>query len=513
MFGKKRKQEALTKRTEAINQSLEGQKTARSLEENILLMKTLFQDVDVMRYRFIEENGKPVIAIVFSDGMVSSSSINDSILRPLMNMQALPKGPDLLKRLTGEVIEVSEAELSDDLKKIVTSVTYGDTILFVEGCEGAAILNTKSFPVRSVSEPDSEKNLNGPREGFTESIMQNVSMLRRRARTNDFKIRQMSLGRRTETSVMVCYFDGMVNRRALEEVMARLARIDIDAVLDSNYITELIRDHRFSLFRTSGYTERPDVAIGRMLEGRIVVMVDGSPSVLTVPYLFIENFQASEDYYLSFYYTSFSRMLRMLGFFMTIAVPGLYLAIVAFQHEMLPTPLFINVTAERTNVPLPAAVEAFLMLIVFDILRETGVRMPTKIGQALSIVGALVIGQAAVEASLVAAPMIIMVAITGITNLLVPKLNASVIFIRLFVLLLSSMFGFFGLTMALSLVLIHILGLTSFGVPYVSLDGDLRLTRVKDIAIRAPWWDQIERPVNLTENRTRQKPPEGPEHA
>jgi len=194
---------------------------------------------------------------------------------------------------------------------------------------------------------------------------------------------------------------------------------------------------------------------------------------------------------------------------MTVTVPGLYIAVVAFQHEMLPSPLFINITAERQSVPLPAAVEAFVMLIVFDILRETGVRMPTNIGQALSIVGALVIGQAAVEAKLVAAPMIIVVAMTGITNLLVPKLNAPVIYLRMFVLILSSMFGFFGLTIGLSLILMHIISLTTFGLPMLSLDGDTDLQSVKDNAMRAPWWTMLTRPPELTRNRTRMKPPKG----
>jgi spore germination protein KA len=169
----------------------------------------------------------------------------------------------------------------------------------------------------------------------------------------------MTVGRVTQTCVMVCYLDGVVNRGALEELMRRLSAIDIDGILDSNYLTELIREHRHSLFRTIGYTERPDVVVGKLLEGRIAVLVDGTPVALTVPYLFIEHFQSSEDYYLSFYYTSFSRLLRMLGFFMTISVPGLYIAIVAFHHEMLPSPLLLNITAERASVPLPAALEAF----------------------------------------------------------------------------------------------------------------------------------------------------------
>ncbi|NLF28211.1 MAG: spore germination protein [Clostridiales bacterium] len=509
MFGFLKKQRDTAKKVEAFNQGLSSLKVSKSLAENVETMKQLFQDVDIMKYRFVSKDGEDAYFIAFSDGMVNSAIVNDSIVRPLTLAARPPKGEDLVKRLTLEVVQINECELVGDFKKIVGSVTYGDTVLFADGSKEAAILNTKGFPIRAVAEPDSEKTLSGPREGFNESLMQGLSMLRRRARTNDFKIRQMSFGSRTETAVAVCYFDSIVNRPALRELLRRLEKIDIDGVLDSNYLVELIRDHRYSPFRTIGYTERPDTVIGKLLEGRVAILVDGSPSTLTLPYLFIENFQSNEDYYLSFYYTSVARLLRMLGFFMTVTVPGLYIAVVAFQHEMLPSPLFINITAEQQSVPLPAAVEAVILLVVFDILRETGVRMPTNIGQALSIVGALVIGQAAVEAKLVAAPMIIVVAITGITNLLVPKLNATVMYLRMLVLVLSSMFGFFGLTIGLSLILMHAIALTSFGLPMLSLGGDTNLQSVKDIAMRAPWWTMITRPDGLSQNRTRQKPPEG----
>lgn len=509
MFEFLRRRRDPSARVEAFNQGLADLKMSSRLEENIELMKRLFQDVDITRYKEVDKGGERVYVIVYSDGMVNSSIINDNILRPLMCAETPPAGADRMKRLSEEILQINETELTEDFKKIVGAVASGDTVLFAEGCSQAAILNTKCFPVRAIAEPDSEKNLSGPREGFNEDIMQNLSMLRRRARTNDFKIRHMTFGRRTQTCAAVCYFGGLVDQRVLKDLMERLEKIDIDGVLDSNYLTEIIRDHRFSLFRTIGYTERPDVVIGKLLEGRIAILLDGTPDVLTLPYLFIENFQSSEDYYLSFYYTSFSRMLRMLGFIMTLMVPGLYIAVVAFQHEMLPSPLLINITAERQSVPLPAAVEAFIMLIVFDILRETGIRMPTNIGQALSIVGALVIGQAAVEAKLVASPMIIVVAITGITNLLVPKLNAPIIYLRFFVLLLSSMFGFLGLTIGMSLVLMHLLTLDSFGVPVVDMDGGTRLQQVKDIAIRAPWWKMILRPKSLSGNHTRMKPEGG----
>jgi spore germination protein KA len=481
-----------------------------SLEDNIKIMKELFKDVDMIRYKYIAKDGVNTYALVFSDGMVNCSMLSENLLGPLMAAEAPPKGPDLMRRLAFEMVEIAESELTDKFEKIISSVAYGETVLFADGCAEAALFGTRSIPTRAVSEPENEKTISGPREGFTESLLQNLSMLRRRARTNDFKIRQMTFGRRTKTSAAVCYFDGVVNRQALQEVFRRLEQIDIDGALDTNYLTELIRDNRLSPFRTIGYTERPDVAIARLLEGRISILLDGSPDVLTVPYLFVENFQSGEDYYLSFYYTSFSRMLRMLGFLMTISVPGLYVAVVAFQHEMLPTPLLLHITSERQGVPLPAALEAFAMLIVFDILRETGIRMPTNLGQALSIVGALVIGQAAVEAKLVAAPMIIVVATTGITSLLVPNLNAPIIYIRMFLLLLSSLFGFSGLAIGISLVVIHLITLESFGVPLVTFDGDLHLQAIKDTVVRAPWWDMVLRPKGISPNRTRMKPPEGP---
>jgi spore germination protein KA len=241
----------------------------------------------------------------------------------------------------------------------------------------------------------------------------------------------------------------------------------------------------------------------KLLEGRIALIIDGSPAVLTIPYLFIENFQSSEDYYMNFYYTSFTRIIRILGFILTIMIPAFYIAVVAYHHEMLPTNLFINIAMERQNAPLPAALECFIMLIVFDILKETGIRMPSNIGQALSIVGALVIGQAAVEAKLVAAPMIIVVASTGITSLLVPKLASPVIFVRFILLALASSLGFYGLILGIAWLIINLLNLRSFGVPELMISGNLQYQDIKDQVIRTSWKDMILRPKFITNNRQR----------
>jgi spore germination protein KA len=475
------------------------------IEDNIALMQKLFTDVDTVQVRRIqnEMNSALEYALIFSSGVVDKAVIGENIVKPLMMCETAPSG-DLLEDLMTRVLKVSETVKTDSVKALVEAVCYGDTVLFAPGVAQAVVINTKEFKTRAVAEPESERSLTGPREGFTECLMTNLSLLRRKVRSNELKMKMRVFGQRTQTQACICYMEGLVNKSILAELQRRLDSVDIDGVLDSNYLTELIRDSRTSIFRTTGYTERPDVVIGKLLEGRIAVLVDGSPVALTVPYLFIENFQSSEDYYYSYYYTSFARLLRILGFFLTVMVPGLYIAVVAFHHEMLPTQLLINIATERTSVPLPAALEAFLMLIVFDLLRETGARMPGNIGQALSIVGALVIGQAAVEAKMVAAPMIIVVALTGITALLVPKLNAPIIYIRLGLLLLASMLGFYGLVLGASAVLIHVINLRTFGIQVLTLTGDLSKQETKDTWVRDPWWVMKLRP-RMAADRARMK--------
>lgn len=505
LFFSRHKDEIVEEEVTSLNRELEGRKLTSSLKKNVELLRQIFCDVDTMVIRYFSSGDGMKFCIAYSDGVVNSDAINENIVRPVMLSENLNTVRNLEETLLEKVIQIGETRAVDHMREIVESVTYGDTILFAEGMDKALILNTKRFSTRSVSEPDNEKILNGPREGFTESLMQNLSLIRRKVRSNELKMKFYTFGRLTRTKACICYIDRIVNKNILKELYRRLDRIDIDAVLDTNYLTELIKDSELSPFRTTGYTERPDVVVGKILEGRIAVFLDGTPAVLTVPYLFIENFQSSEDYYLSFYYTSLARLLRILGFFMTIIVPGFYVAIVAFHHEMLPTPLLISIAMDRKSVPLPAALEAFIMLIVFDLLRETGMRMPTNVGQALSIVGALVIGQAAVNAKLVAAPMIIVVAITGITSLLVPKMNAPITYLRLFLLAAATSFGLFGVLLAATAVTFHVFGLYSFGIPQITLNADLQFQEVKDTFIRAPWKNMITRRKGIARDRVRMK--------
>ena len=501
----KQKEQTIGRKVEELNRELAEETVSDSLRKNAETLKKLFSDVDVLIVRYVQNNRSEGMkfCIAYCDGVVNSALMNDSVLKPLMLSDACRPGPGLADSLIRDVLQVNEAQKTGDFHEIVESITYGDTVLFAEGCKEAVLLNTKGFTTRGLTEPDNEKNLSGPREGFNESLLQNLSLIRRKMRTNELKMKYLTFGRVTKTKACVCYVDRLVNRKILDELYRRLGKIDIDGVLDTNYITELIKDSPLSPFRTTGYSERPDVVVGRLLEGRIAIFLDGTPDVLTVPYLFIENFQSSEDYYLSFFYTSFSRILRIIGFFLTVTVPGAYIVVVAYHHEVLPTSLIVPIASERRSVSLPAAAEAYLMLIVFDILRETGVRMPSNMGQALSIVGALVIGQAAVDAKLVAAPMVVMVAVTGITSLQIPKMNAPILYIRLFLLTLATSFGLFGFILGLSAVAIHILSLYSFGVPQIILSGSLHYQDVKDTWFRGPWWTMRTRKPSIVQDPVR----------
>lgn len=490
-----------------LQDTMKDARLLSSLDANVSMIKTLFGDVDLMQYRPLATsvNKKMVnLCFVYSDGVVNSEIIDAHVLRPLMEEHTVKSDEELLDHLMDRVVQINGIKKIDGITEIIRSLSYGDSILLADGFAEALLLDTKQFTTRSIAEPDGEKILSGPREGFSEALMQNLSMLRRKLRTNDLKLKYCTKGAKSNTQICIAYMDSVVKKEILEKLYQRLDKIEIDAVLDANYLTELLRDNTWSVFRSTGYTERPDVVAGKLLEGRIAIFVDGTPVVLTVPYLFIENFQSNEDYYLSFYYTSFSRLLRILGFFLAITIPALYIAIVAYHHEMLPNPLMLNIAADSHSVPLPASLECLLLLIMFDILRETGIRMPLGVGQALSIVGALVVGSAAVEADLVSAPMIIVAAVSGIASLLIPKMNASVILIRLIFLLLASCFGFYGLILGYSVLLIHILSLESFGVSQLSQDKPFHYQRVKDTIIRAPWWQMITRPWSLTKNKVRQ---------
>ena len=476
-----------------------------SLKENIKTIKDIFGGDSVLRVRPFEFAGGQDGCLIYFDGMVNVDLINQSVLRPLV--LALGPKPDIpvADWVADELLYASEIKKTSLISDAVSAMLYGDTLLLLEGSAAAITVNTKGWRSRGISEPENERVLQGPREGFDEAAMFNLAMIRRRLQTPDFCSELLRLGRRTNTIVFICYLRSIVNRDVLRELKYRLSKIDIDSVLDSQYITEQIRDHKSSLFKTVGATERPDVVAAGLLEGRVALIVDGTPVVITVPYLFSENFQSDEDYFISYNLASAGRIMRMFAFFLAISVPAIYLALSTFHFELLPTAFALTVSVSRSGVPFSSLAECVILTIIFEILRETGIRMPQSVGHALSIVGGLVVGQAAVEAKLVSAPILIVVALSGICGLMVPRLRTAVFYIRFLMIFAAGFFGLYGYLFSAVLLIISILRKRSFGIDATLSLNTVSFQGFKDVLFRTSWKNMITRPAIQNENVIRKK--------
>ena len=483
----------------------ENKALAKGINENISLIKEIFKDDETLVIRMMENQKDASIkcCLIYIDGMVNNKLMDDDLVRPIQEYRFPQKPAGLLDVIATQVTLSSSVEKTGDLEKITQAIVYGDSALIADGYPEVLILNAKGWATRAISEPENEKVLRGPREGFNEAIMPNLTMLRRRLRTADLKMKFRTFGTRTKTKACICYLDSLVNKNVLRELEKRLDQFSVDGTLDVNYINEYIRDFPYSPIKTIGSTERPDVVAGKILEGRVALFLDGTPMVLTLPYLFIENFQSDDDYYINYFFASIGRILRILAFLVTTSVPAIYVALVTFHQEMLPTPLLMSVDMARQNVPFPTVLEAVLMIIVFEMLREAGLRMPGSIGQALSIVGALVIGQAAVDARIISAPMVIIVGLTGITGLMIPRIKGAVILLRFFLLFTSSMLGLYGYMFGMLALLIHLYNLNSFGIPIMNSAYAENSQDNKDMYVRSPWRSMKKRPKFLSSDPPR----------
>ena len=458
-----------------------------NLDDNIKQMKEQFSHDNTFICRMVQGRGSPALraALFFFDGMVESSNINESIIKPISLWEGAPLP---MESVIDEVLHIDDCPFDPPVDKLVSAFLYGDTIVLVDGDSRPAIVNTKGFAKRGPDEPDNEKVLRGPREGFTEAFMGNLALIRRRLRTPDLCFEFSQVGSVSHTTVSVCYINGIADQTVLQAVKQRLKQIELDAVLDANYLSELMRDDRFSPFPTTGFTERPDIVAAKLLEGRIAIVVDGTPVVLTVPHILQETFQANDDYYISYLYTNLTRWLRVLGFVLTITLPAIYVALLTWHQEMIPTRLLFSIAASRQGVPFTTFTEAVGILIIFEILKEAGTRTPETIGQALSIVGGLVLGQAAVEARFASAPMVIVIAFSGVTALIVPKLRTATLLLRFFLLICAAILGLYGILLGLACILAHVCRLTSFGIPYLTniLAGEKH--NGQDVLFRFPWF-------------------------
>jgi hypothetical protein len=467
-----------------------SKKLSLDLNTNLANIKQRFAKCSDLVFREFSIFQTQKAVLIYIDGLNDSNQLELHLLKQLMSTENILLRGSSLKKLLEQFVTVAQTTEVQTIEELLEHVLSGEAILLADGETSAIALSVKKWDHRSVEEPLSEAVIRGPRDGFTESIRTNTALLRRRIRTENLKMESMKIGRVTKTDVIIAFIDGIVTDSVVTEIKSRLERIDIDGVLESGYIEELIEDNPFSPFPQFQNTERPDVVAANLLEGKVAIFVDGTPFVLITPITLYGLLQASEDYYERALISTMLRWIRFIFFLIALLLPSLYIAITTYHQEMLPTNLLLSVASARESSPFPAFVEALMMEITFEALREAGVRLPRPVGSAISIVGALVIGQAAVQAGIVSAPMVIVVSITGIASFTIPRFNLgiSVRMLRFPIMIMAGILGLFGIVIGLLIILIHLSKLRSLGVPYLSPMAPITFENLKDVLVRAPHW-------------------------
>lgn len=482
---------------------LDESKFTRRVENNLSIFERILGiNSDLLIRRFmIHVHKKPIACgIVYLDGASSKADINQIISALMLDMdqsiQTKGRVPDIL---VNQCIPYADIAIKNSVPDAANWLLSGNSLLFVDGFESAIGLSTQAFKERSVEQPKTEQVIQGSREGFIESIGTNISLIRKRMRSSNLRVQLLQLGRETATNVVYCYLDGIIDPALVEEVENRLRRVDTDAIYGSGYLEQLIEDNYYSPFPQVQNTERPDKAVAAMLEGRVVILVDGSPFALIVPAVFAQFYQATEDYDTRFLMASMVRGIRLLALIFSLIFPSLYVSLISFNPEMIPTKFAVAVAGGRAGVPFPAIAEIFTLELIMEVLREATVRLPQQIGGALSIVGVLVIGQAAVQAGFASPITVVIVALTTIGSFATPAYNAAIALrmLRFPLMILAGMFGLYGVMVGLILITNHLNALESFGVPYLSpvVPGDRY--GLKDMIIRMPAWTMTKRPKQL----------------
>lgn len=480
---------------------LEGQKRRKELisanvDENVDKFKKITNNSADFIYRSLKFNGKKVV-LIYINGFVDSKEIGENVVNPIQKN----KDKDIKLK---DVINVGNIQDTNDFYEMVDEVLSGKTAVLQEGEKLVLLVDCFSYNKRSVTEPLTELVVKGPREAFTESILTNVALIRKRIKSPNLVFENYTIGRETRTSVSLCYLKGIARDSLVDDIKNKLREIETDSIIDSGYIEQFLDQNPLSIFPTISYTEKPDVAAGKILEGRCAIVVDGSPQVLTLPMFFIEAFQAAEDYYIRPLYALIARNLRMLAFVVSVLSPAFYVALTTYHQELLPTTLLFTIASTREGLPFPGMFEIMIMLVVYEILREAGIRMPRTIGPAISIVGALVLGETAVNAGVVGPAVLIIVAFSAIASFVVPQLVDTGFYIRFLLLILGAGLGLYGITIGILGLLIHLSTLRTFGVPYLSPIAPFSYHNNKDTFIRVPLYLMKRRPDHLAgENKIR----------
>lgn len=445
--------------------------------------------------------------ITFYDGLSDSNLIDEFILRPLMKTYEF-MSDNIQECISNYILEQNQVKEVNIWEKIIEALIAGNCILFIDTLHIAFVCDTKKLPMRSINKSENEMAVNGPSEAFVEGLRPNTGLIRKYVKDENLIFEDISIGKAGKTTCSIAYISTVTNDSLIQEVKRRVSSIEIDYLIDCGQLAQLIEDKTYITEPLILSTERPDRVALHLCEGRIAILVAGSPNALVVPAVLNDFMHTTEDNYVRFPYATLLRFFRAPALFLSILLPGLYIAVVTFHQEMIPTDLLFAIAAAREKVPLPMFLELLLMEIAFEIIREASIRTPSPMGQTLGIVGTLILGQAIVSANVVSPILIIIVAMTGISSFAVANFSLSYSFriLRFIYIFIGAFGGFFAIAIAVFIHLCLLSVTTSFGVPYFSPLVPLGKNLTRNDLITSPIWKQEYRPGFLRTKREKRQP-------
>ena len=483
----------------------------KSLQKNLTELKKQLPSVDVLSFAFQTQDGVDC-ALLYADGMVNKQLLGDLVARPLSKLNLGQEREKTGGRddLNGVQQIIQTALLFPELKEktkiaeAVKEVLDGNALLLADGVEQGFIVGAKLLPVRAITEPPTDVAIKGPREGFIEDVKTNMVLVRKRLKTAALEFEILQVGKQSQTTVALCFLRGISDEKLKDELAAKLNALEIDCVGDSAYLATLLSPRKHSIFQTMGTTEKPDVFTAKIAEGRVGILVDGSPIALTAPFLLTENLQSSEDYFISPFMASTFRFLRFFSLFIAILLPAFYLSAQLFKMQLFPLGLVLTIASSTQNIPLSPSLELFVVLFLLETLKEASIRMPKYVGMSLSVVGALVLGETAVSAGFLSTPAIIIIAFSGICLYTVPSFVETGSLLRWLFLFVAGSIGPFGIVLLFAFLVYYVLTSDAFGAPLLAPFSPLIPSDLKDAVAKYAIEELKERPKTLrSKNRTR----------
>ena len=456
------------------------------------LKKQLGNNNDIIVRDFLL--GQKSASVVFINNLVDVQIINNTILKALFEY-IKEKKTTTLQDILDNITYVGQCEIIKE--DYANKIFLGNALLLLDGEDGAIAFDVAKTEARAIVEPPTSAVIKGPREGFTESIKTNVGLIRKRILSNKLKVIDYYIGRITNTNVKILYIDNVADKKIVKKVEEKLKKIDIDGIIDSSYISDFLAERPYSMFKQIGSSEKPDIVVAKMLEGRIAIVVDGSPMVLTVPYIMMEDIQNSNDYYTSSIMASITRMLCLVGIGIAAIAPGFFIAVQLYHYKILPLKMLISIVNTTQNLPLNPFLENVFIIILFEVLYEASIRMPKYVGMALSIVGALILGDTAVKAGLVSPPGVMIVALSCITVYITPNISSELFVLRWLFVILGGLMGFVGIMIGAVILYLYLLDFNNYGSPYLAPFSPFIAADQKDFIINTSTKNMKKRPRSI----------------